>query len=277
MTAPLRHPTAPAHFTAHRHEGLIVSADEVAPHSRDLAEETPVAMVFDGSSAAVMMASPSDIEDFAFGFARTEGFITSFDDVREFEQVAHDSGIEARFWLHEDRGAAIASRRRAMAGPIGCGLCGIDSLEQALRHPRDVSDVALQFRAAAIAAAPSDLARHQPLHDQCRAVHAAGFLCPDHGLIAVREDVGRHNALDKLIGALLRQGIDPASGAFVMTSRISVDLVQKAAEVGSGMIIAVSAPTSHAVRLADRAGMTLAASTRGGRFALYTHPHRVYA
>ena len=103
MTAPLRHPTAPAHFTAHRHEGLIVSADEVAPHSRDLAEETPVAMVFDGSSAAVMMASPSDIEDFAFGFARTEGFITGFDDVREFEQVAHDSGIEARFWLREDR------------------------------------------------------------------------------------------------------------------------------------------------------------------------------
>jgi len=275
MTAPLRQATTPLHAIAHRHTGLVVAPDVVIESPRDLAEETPVAMVFDGSSVAVMMASPSDIEDFAIGFARTEGFISGQQDVREFEQVAHDNGIEARFWLREDRGAALAARRRAMAGPIGCGLCGIDSLEQALRRVPVVTAPDLRMPASVIARAPDMLAAQQPMHDQCRAVHAAGFLCPERGLVIVREDVGRHNALDKLIGALLRQDIDPSTGAFVMTSRISVDLVQKAAQVGCAMIVAVSAPTSHAVRLAQQAGMTLAASARDGRFALYAHPGRV--
>ena len=261
--------------TAQPHPAVQFGAEAPVDTLRDLAEETPVAMVFDGSSAAVMMASPADIEDFAYGFARTEGFVETLADIADFEQVAHPNGIEARFWLRADRSQPLAERRRAMMGPIGCGLCGIDSLDQALRALPSVADVPLQMPRARVAGATTALAAHQPLHDQCRAVHAAGFLCPDQGLIVVREDVGRHNALDKLIGALLRQGIDPSSGAMVMTSRISVDLVQKATQVGCAMIVAVSAPTSHAVRIAAEAGVTLAASARDGRFALYSRADRV--
>ena len=252
---------------AHRAEGTR------AIHSA-LPEEVPVALVFNGTTQAVMMATPSDLADFALGFALTEGIVTDPAEVEEFEIVEHASGIEARFWLADDRAEALAERRRSMAGPVGCGLCGIDSLEQAMRAvPPVASDLRLSVRD--VARATEALRDHQRLHDLTHATHAAGFLVPGSGILLAREDVGRHNALDKLIGALVRQGVDPTRGAAVMTSRLSVELVQKCAVAGVPVLIAVSAPTGAAVRLAREAGITLAAFARGGGFDLYSHPHRI--
>ncbi|MBT9383083.1 formate dehydrogenase accessory sulfurtransferase FdhD [Pseudooceanicola sp. CBS1P-1] len=242
--------------------------------TRSLPEEWPVALVYDGATQAVMMCSPQDLEDFALGFSLSEGIIAGPQDVRDLEIVEHEAGSEARFWLEAGRGNALKTRRRAMAGPVGCGLCGIDSLTEASRALPVLSGGPV-FDAGEIAAGAAALRGCQPLHDQTRAVHAAGFLVPGDGLVMAREDVGRHNALDKLIGALARAGTDPASGAFVMTSRLSVELVQKAAFAGCRMIVAVSAPTAHAVRQGQAAGITLAGFARDGGFDLYTHPERV--
>lgn len=275
MTAPFRNSATMQHAAANPTSGLSLTAQGRAAVVRDLAEEVPVAMVFEGSSAAVMMATPEDIEDFAQGFALTEGFVSDLGDIEEFELVAHETGIEARFWLRGDRSDALAARRRALAGPIGCGLCGIDSLEQALRKIPSLPADQFQMAFADVNAATAALRAAQPLHDRCRAVHAAGFYRTGEGIVLAREDVGRHNALDKLIGALTRRGIDPATGAFVMTSRISVELVQKSAMAGCPMLIAVSAPTAHAVRLAEGAGLTLAALARGNGFEVFSHPERI--
>ncbi|EKE44861.1 formate dehydrogenase accessory protein [Oceaniovalibus guishaninsula JLT2003] len=254
--------------------GVAVRADGIRDVQRALPEEVPVAMVYDGSTQAVMMATPMDIADFAHGFAFTEGAVTALDQIEGFELAEHPAGIEARLWLRPDRRDAIAARRRYMAGPVGCGLCGIDSLEEAVRPlPHVGGDLRLAH--AEIAGATDRLRDCQPLHDKTRATHAAGFLRPGEGMVMAREDVGRHNALDKLIGALLRQGIDPAGGAIVMSSRLSVELLQKCAVAGCPMLIAVSAPTAHAVRLAEGAGITLAVCAQGDGFVLYTHLQRV--
>lgn len=255
--------------------GLSVQADGAFPVHRTLPEEVPVAMVYDGTSHAVMMASPADIVDFAYGFSLTEGIVTDPGQVEQFEIAEHAQGIEARFWLRPDRRAALGARRRFMAGPVGCGLCGLDSLEAANRLLPPVVMNGLRFSRKDVAQATSTLREWQPLHDRTRSVHAAGFLRPGNGIVMAREDVGRHNALDKLIGALARQGTDPAQGAFVMTSRLSVELVQKCAMAGCPALIAVSAPTAHALRLAEASGITLAAFARGGGFDLYSHAHRI--
>ena len=254
--------------------GLSVQQDGHLSVRRNLPEEVPVAVVYDGSTQAVMMATPGDIAEFAHGFSLTEGFITRLDQIDRFEVVDHEAGIEARFWLTGDRAKALETRRRRMMGPVGCGLCGIDSLEEATRALPEVRSE-IRFQVGDVAGATDALRKLQPLHDQTHAVHAAGFLRPGQGIVMAREDVGRHNALDKLIGALVLQGIDPASGAFVLTSRVSVELVQKAAMVGCPMLVAVSAPTAHALAVADAAGLTVAAFARGGGFDLYSHPHRI--
>jgi len=255
--------------------GLSVQADGQLSVRRNLPEEVPVAVVFEGTTQAVMMASPGDIADFAHGFALSEGFIDSLDQIEDFEVVEYEAGIEARFWLTGERSQALETRRRKMMGPVGCGLCGIDSLEEAARSLPDVTGNTLRIPGEEVARATDELRAQQPLHDQTRAVHAAGFLLPGQGIVLAREDVGRHNALDKLIGALARQGIDPATGAFVLTSRVSVELIQKAAFAGCPVLIAVSAPTAHALRLADQAGITIAAFARGGGFDLYSHASRI--
>ncbi len=257
------------------HRGLAVGRDGARAVTRSLPEEVPVALSFDGETLAVMMASPADLTDFAHGFALSEGVIETLDQVESFEVVTHPNGIEARFTLSDDRSEALAARRRRMTGPVGCGLCGIDSLDQAVRDLPSVADTTMRIARAEIAAATDALTHHQPIHDQTRAVHAAGFLRPGEGIVMAREDVGRHNALDKLIGALARAGIEAASGAIVLTSRISVEMVQKAAMAGCPVLIAASAPTAHALRLAEGAGMTVAAFARGGRFDLYSHPQRI--
>lgn len=251
--------------------------DDIASVSRVLPEETPVAIVYDGTTHAVMMATPADIEDFAIGFSLTEGIVDSPDQIASCELLAHDRGVEAQMWLAVDRAEVLSRRRRTLAGPVGCGLCGIDSLDQATRDLPDLGGRGPLLSAGDISHATRSLRDWQPLHDRTRAVHAAGFLLPGRGVILAREDVGRHNALDKLIGAMARKGMDPAEGAFVLTSRVSVEMVQKCAMAGCRVLIAVSAPTLHALRLAQGAGITLAAFARGTDFDLFSHPERLRA
>ena len=245
--------------------------------TRALPEETAIAMVYDGTTHAVMMATPADIQDFAAGFSLTEGIVTGIDQIATCDVIAHPKGIEAQMWLAEDRGVALAARRRTLAGPVGCGLCGIDSIEAAVRNLPDLGQAGPTLTVGEIAAATESLRGWQPLHDRTRAVHAAGFLMPGQGVVLAREDVGRHNALDKLIGAMARQAVDPSRGAIVLTSRVSTEMVQKCVMAGCAILIAVSAPTLHALCLAEGAGLTLAAFARGEGFDLFTHPERLDA
>lgn len=230
--------------------------------SRALPEEWAVALVYNGSTRAVMMATPADLHDFAVGFSLTEGIATP-DQIAEIEVLDHDLGAEVQMWVGNDRAEALNARARASIGPVGCGLCGIDSLEQALRPLPALPPSTLTLTPTDIDAATNGLRAGQPLHDQTRAMHAAGFYVPGIGLTHIREDVGRHNALDKLIGALARDGVDRSTGAMVITSRVSVDMVQKTVMAGCSALIAVSAPTAHAVRLAQDADLTLIALARG--------------
>ncbi len=221
-----------------------------------------------------MMATPHDLEDFALGFSFTEGLISSPADIRQLDIVEHDAGVELRMWLAEPRAAALSERRRYLAGPTGCGLCGIDSLDEAVRAPARVGDGGT-FTPAEIMRALEALPPRQELNRQTRAIHAAAFWRPGDGLVAVREDVGRHNALDKLAGALARDNVSGHDGMVLLTSRVSVEMVQKTAAVGAPLIVAVSAPTALALRTAQTAGITLVAVARGDGFEIFTHPHRV--
>lgn len=232
-----------------------------------------MAVTVNGSTQAVMMCTPADLEDFAVGFALTEGFATA-DQIERLEIIEGDAGIEARLWVADEIAEALGARRRAMMGPVGCGLCGLDSLEQAVRALPVLPDGGAVSHGEA-ANGPEALRAKQPLHDLTHAVHAAGFLVPGRGVVIAREDVGRHNALDKLIGAMTRAELDPALGAIVLTSRVSVEMVQKTVLAGCPILIAVSAPTAHAVRLGADANLTIAAFAREGRLETFTHPKRI--
>lgn len=255
--------------------GQDAIAGESGP--RAVAEETPIAFTYDGAAHAVMMATPCDLDDFAVGFSLTEGIVSTPADIREMDQVVVPDGVNLRLWLREDRRDAMDRRRRRMAGAVGCGLCGLESLAEAARVLPVVGTAqgGLRVTAAQIAAARDSLGDGQPLFAETRAVHAAGFWTPERGMILVREDVGRHNALDKLAGALARAGIPPADGVVVMSSRVSVELVQKAAMMGAPLLLAVSAPTALAIRTAQAAGITLIAVARRDGFEVFTHPERV--
>ena len=250
----------------------------VEPGHRWAPEETAVALVHDASTTAVMMATPADLEDFAIGFSLSEGAIERIEDIRDLDVVVQSLGVEVRMWLAPQRARQIASRRRRLAGPTGCGLCGVDSLAEAVRSPRRVAGEAMRVEPAALLAAMSALSDSQPLGRETRAMHAAGFWTPTSGLLAVREDVGRHNALDKLIGARARAGaVDAGEGVVVLTSRVSVEMVQKAATLGAPILCAVSAPTALAIRTAEEAGITLVAVARADGFEIFSHPERILA
>lgn len=259
---------------ARSYQGESYAGDTAASALRDLPEEVPVALSYAGTTLAVMMASPCDLTDFAVGFALSEGVVARADEIDEVEVAEHARGFETRCWINAPREEALRARQRAMVGPVGCGLCGIDSIEAALAPLPPVSaDVV--FKAGEIASALDELRAMQPLQDATRAVHAAGFLLPGTGVMLVREDVGRHNALDKLIGALARGGIDPAKGAIVLTSRLSIDMVQKVLRAGSGLVIAASAPTAQALDIARDSNLTVAAYAKGGRFEIFAQGARV--
>ncbi|WP_085419638.1 formate dehydrogenase accessory sulfurtransferase FdhD [Xaviernesmea oryzae] len=243
--------------------------------SREVPEEVPIAFSYGGSTHAVMMGTPADLEDFAVGFSLTEGIIASMTEIEKITVVDEGRGLDVQVTLAEEKEDALRARRRHMAGPVGCGLCGIESIDQAIRPVPDVSSVSLTLTPKDVAGAAAALNGAQPLHAQTHAVHGAGFFVPGQGLVAVREDVGRHNALDKLAGAVTRKGVKGPDGVVVVTSRISVEMVQKAAILGSSVLIAISAPTALAIRTAEEAGMTLVALTRGEDFEIFTRTDRI--
>jgi FdhD protein len=237
-------------------------------------EEVPIAMTYNGGSQAVMMATPQDLEDFAIGFSLNEGLVGRVSDIDNLEIVTLDDGIELRMWLAEAAASRLMARRRVMAGPTGCGLCGIDSISEAVRPaPRVASGQ--QFGALQIMAAMASVTALQEINIQTRAVHAAAFWSPVSGIEFVREDVGRHNAIDKLGGALARAGRSTQAGVVLLTSRVSVEMVQKAAAIGVSVLVSISAPTALAVRTAELAGITLVAVAREDGFEVFTNGHRI--
>jgi FdhD protein len=240
---------------------------------RTLAEEVPVAFSYDGATHAVLMATPDDLEDFALGFSYTEGIVTTAAEIAELAVVGVADGIVLRMWLTGDRSDAFAARRRRFVGPAGCGMCGLESLAEANRAIPIVS-YDLQVSRQDILEAAAALPARQQLNMQTRAVHAAAFWQRDQGLV-LREDVGRHNALDKLAGALLRKSWSAAEGVIVLSSRISIELVQKAAMMRAAIIVGVSAPTALAVRIAEATGLTLVGIARDDGFEVFTHPERI--
>jgi FdhD protein len=241
---------------------------------RTIPEETAVAFTYNGTSYAVMMATPQDLEDFAIGFSLSEGIVASPGDIEALEAIELANGLELRMRLAELYARAFHERRRYLAGPTGCGLCGIESLDEAMRPPAKIGRK-VDFSPDDIMRALHTLDSLQSMNAETRAVHGAAFYLPPQGLVAIREDVGRHNALDKLVGALARTGLSGERGFAVVTSRLSVEMIQKAASIAIPLIVAVSAPTALALRAADAAGMTLIAVARRDGFEIFTHPQRI--
>ena len=229
--------------------------------SRAIAIEAPVQIVIGGAPFAVMMATPQDLEDFAYGFALTEQIAESLDDIRGLEVERAEEGWKLKIGLSGERLQAHLARGRAMSGRTGCGLCGIEDFSQ-MPLPRPPLHPQAPVAPAAIRAALEQLETRQPLNQATRAVHAAAWCGRDGAIVLVREDVGRHNALDKAIGALTRAGVAPDSGFFVITSRCSFEMVAKAAIFGAGTLVSVSAPTSLALERAERFGVRLIAVAR---------------
>ena len=254
--------------------GTRIESGSTARVRESLAEETPVTLAYNLVPYAVMMATPADLEDFAVGFSVTEGVVASGGEVQHVAVVAYSRGIELQIDVAADIAAVAGSRSRRLSGRTGCGICGTEDVSRVLRDlPVVASDAVIE--SSAVSRAMHELSARQPLNDETGAVHAAGWARRDGSLAYVREDVGRHNALDKLVGALFRAGEPAEEGFVVMTSRGSFELVQKAAILGVPLLATVSAPTALAVRVAKEAGLTLAGFAREGRLTVYSHEGRV--
>ena len=241
---------------------------------RQIPEETALALTYNGGTYAVMMGTPSDLTDFAVGFSLSEGIVHSADEIETLDIVQFDDGIELRMWLKPSSAELVNERRRHIAGPTGCGICGVESIAEAVR-PAAIVPKGRTFAPSEIMAAMASINALQAVNIVTRAVHAAAFWTPARGIAALREDVGRHNALDKLAGALAQAAIPAADGMVLLTSRVSVEMVQKTAAIGAPLMVAVSAPTALAVRTAEAAGITLAAIARSDGFEIFTHPERI--
>ena len=239
-----------------------------------LAAEVPVALVYNGRPHVVMMCTPADLEDFAYGFTLTEGIAGAPRDITRVEVVKYAKGIELQIEVPGEQAEKVAERGRAIVGRTGCGLCGVEVIDDALREPRLVRSPLVLSRDA-LWRASETLGAQQPLNADTSAIHAAAWATADGTLRVVREDVGRHNALDKVLGALARAETDPATGFLVVTSRASYELVQKAAAANVPLLAAVSRPTTLAVQLADVAGLTLVGLLRGRSANVYTHRERI--
>lgn len=240
----------------------------------EIAEEIPVALVYNGRPHVVVMGTPTDLEDLAVGFSVTESVVDSANEVERVEVVRASHGVELQLQIPIARADRIAERSRGLAARTGCGLCGIESIHDVLRMPGNVGS-SLTVEAAALWRAGESLSERQELNRVTNSVHAAGWADVDGTLRVVREDVGRHNALDKVMGAVLRAGYSPASGFVVVTSRASYELVQKVAICGVEALAAISRPTGLAIRFADAAGVTLVALLRGRSANIYSRPERI--
>ncbi|MDQ3618467.1 MAG: formate dehydrogenase accessory sulfurtransferase FdhD [Pseudomonadota bacterium] len=270
--APLSH--APLNQALAQVRLMRIDGSARSEHDDSVIAETPVALLYNGQSHAVMMATPDALEDFALGFALSEGIVADADEFNLVDVVRSADGIALHAAIPQRRFDALADRRRNLEGRSGCGLCGVESLQDVLRPVPRVQAVR-HVGIEAIRNALDALARQQPLNARSGGVHAAGFACADE--LLVREDVGRHNALDKLVGALARSqpAVDPADGFLVITSRASFEIIHKAATAGIGLVVAISAPTDLAIRIADTADITLAAFARGDTLNVYTHRDRI--
>ena len=247
--------------SAHRVDG-----EDTHDVSESLAAEVPVAMQYNGRPHAVMMATPSNLDDFAFGFALTERIIASVSELTLADTLWTEHGVALQMLIPQQRFLALQSRERNLTGRTGCGLCGTATLEAAIRPVRRVDPNGPRADVQALREGMRRLAALQPLNDASGAVHAAALLTTDGGF-TVREDVGRHNAIDKAVGAVMRAGQLPHS--LLVTSRASYEVVHKAAEVGCRLVAAISAPTALALRLAQEAGVTLVGWTRPPRLTVY--------
>jgi len=258
-----------------RTQAAVRLADGVATADEAIvAEEVPVAFVYSGKPHVVMMCTPADIEDLGVGFSITEGIVASASEIGELEVIRHSRGIELHLQIPDDALARLADRTRALAGRTGCGLCGVEAIDDAVRAPSAVQS-ALRFEQSALWRAAGSLDAHQVVNRDTHAVHAAAWATPDGVLHCVREDVGRHNALDKVFGALARAGTDARGGFILITSRASFELVQKCAISGVPLLAAVSRPTGLAVRIAERSNIALVGLLRGRSANVYAHAERI--
>jgi FdhD protein len=238
-----------------------------------LAEETPIAIIYNGISHAVMLATPQNLEDFALGFSLSEGILQNVSELYGIEIQVQDNGIELHCEIATERIVQLKERRRTLAGKTGCGLCGAENLAQAMHYP--VPLITKQtFDATAIANGVNAIQTQQKLQQQTGATHASAYVQGDGEVSLVREDVGRHNALDKLVGALAKQAIDK-TGFIITTSRASFEMVQKTASAGIAMLVAVSAPTGLAVRVAEHCNLTLVGFARDNRYVVYSHAENI--
>jgi len=256
--------------TEWRHRGGGLAPVQVA-----LAVEMPVALEYNGISHAVMLATPDDLEDFALGFSLSEGIIDRAGDLYGVEATQGASGITLALEIAAGAFARLKERRRSLVGRTGCGICGTESLDQVLRPMAPLAAPPWRLAPAALERACTALPGAQALQQLTGATHGAAWCAPDGTIVQVREDVGRHNALDKLIGALVGAGVSRDQGFALITSRASVEMVQKAATAGIALLAAVSGPTTLAVQTADQLGVTLIGFARGARFSVYTHRNRV--
>lgn len=240
-----------------------------------VAEEVPVALVFNGVPHVVMLATPANLEDLAVGFTLSESIVDSPKEIASVEAVTRDDGsLEVRIGITASKLSELLRRQRNLTGRTGCGLCGAQTVEEAIRQPPPVQG-GVQVDARALHDALRDLRDRQEINLRTGSVHAAAWVLPESGIKLVREDVGRHNALDKVIGAVVRAGGDFNYGYFVVTSRASYEMVQKAVTVGGTLLAAVSAPTAFAIRMAQSAGLTLIGFAREHQHVVYAHPSRL--
>jgi len=249
--------------------GLERASDEVA-------DERAVAFKYHGVSHVVMLATPTDLEDLAVGFTLSEAIVTAPGEIRSVALKAVDEALEVNLEIAHERFSALLQRHRNLTGRTGCGMCGAETLADAIREPPAL-DAGLELSSAGLQAALHSLAQRQPLNARTGSIHAAAWVVPAEGMTLLREDVGRHNALDKLIGALVRRGEDLTRGYVIITSRASYEIVQKAATVGIQAIVAVSAPTAFAIRSAEAFGLTLIGFARPDRHVIYAHGERLRA
>lgn len=239
-----------------------------------VAEEVPVVLVYNNQPHVVMLCSPVDLEDFALGFSITENIVRQPADVQSIRVYQRSKGIEVRIAIPETCSASISDKGKNLTGRTGCGLCGATTLEQAIKPLKSVGP-GLPLQASQLQAAFETMRQRQSINQLTGAVHAAAWLDAQQGVVKVREDVGRHNALDKLIGSLIKSQYRFDQGWLLVTSRASYEMVQKAASVGITLLAAISAPTALAIQLAEKSGMTLVGFARNDNHVIYTHPHRL--